>query len=75
MKNVLEEERFVVVKTEGADIFVRYASREDLTEKIKNAIDKDEKFDYDTDEIMVTEALKSMGFPFEIMNVPVIVID
>ena len=75
MKNVLEEERFVVVKTEGADIFVCYASREDLTEKIKNAIDKAEKFDYDTDEIMVTEALKSMGFPFEIMNVPVIVID
>lgn len=73
--NILESERFVVVKTEGADIFVHYASREDLTEKIKNAIDKAKKFDYDTDEIMVTEVLKSMGFPFEIMNVPVIVID
>ena len=71
MKNVLEEERFVLIKTEGADIFVRYASDVDLTAKIHKAVTSNDE-EYDTDEEMVREKLKEMGMPFQILRVPCI---
>ena len=72
MKNpMLEEERFVLIKTEGANIFVRYASDVNLTNQIYKAVTSGDN-EYDTDEEMVTEKLKELGMPFQILRVPCI---